>query len=166
MKKHVFAVDPGDKNNGFTWIIYDTETKKGDTKAMEVLSSKLFSQRLHQLYLLGQRDTVDASSMYFVVENFRVDSKIRGAMFQFNEVLTARNIGKVEFVADAIGANCVLQEPAQVLSTARRWAPFKLNKGHIRDDHSSWLHACYFMMNKKWIGTPDQITLFGQEKLE
>lgn len=165
----VVSVDPGDVNNGLCFFKYDVEKKRADTLIMDVFSPKIFSQRLMQIFHLGQatsdyKEMGKNPKMFFVVENFRVDSKVRGAMFQWNDMKTSRAIGKVEFVAEALNAQCVLQEPRDVFPMARKWAPFKMAQ-HPRDDQSAWCHGVHFMMNRKWIMTPDQVNMFGQEKL-
>jgi hypothetical protein len=128
---------------------------------MEVLTSKQLSEYLKQVW--GVREAAADADITFVVENFRVGTH-RGAVFKWNEVLTARNIGKVELVAEWVGAKCILQEPA-ILAMARKWSPIPLPKGHISDDKSALLHGINYMMDAKWIATTDQVVLFGQEKM-
>lgn len=167
--RYVVSVDPGDKNNGFCFFKYNTEAKTADTLIMDILTPKLLSQRLNQIYLGSQVDGFDSKSWNFVVENFRVDSNVRGAMFQWNEVSTAKMIGRVEFVAEAMDAPIILQEPANVLPMARKWAKpafgKKMEANHLKDDISAWCHGVHFMMKRNWIGTTDQVTIRGQERL-
>lgn len=165
-KQHVIAVDPGDANNGFVYFKYDPETKKADTVIMQILTPEVLSKRLMQIWYIGQQPGYEPKNMHFVVENFRVDSHVRGAMFQWNEMKTSKQIGKVEFVAESLGAPITLQEPANVLAMGRKWGPWRKLPKHIPDDKSAWLHgANYMMKTMKWFSTVDSITMFGQEML-
>lgn len=159
--KFIVSVDPGDVHNGFCFFKYNPETKVADTKIMKVLDARGLSQNLRTLW--GLVEKINSENLFFVVENFRVGTS-RNAIFQWNEVLTSRNIGKVELVAEWLGAACILQEPS-ILGMARKWAPFPLPKGHIPDDKSAWLHGVHFMMKMQWITTTDQVLLFGQERI-
>lgn len=169
--KHLVAVDPGDKNNGFCYFKYNTETRIADLRIQEVLDGKGMSGTLRTLYEVNRDREVaisvqadNPSQFYFVVENFRVDTKVRGAMFQWNDMATSQMIGRVRLCAEWMGAPVFTQEPA-ILGMARKWAPFKLPKGHIPDEKSAWLHGAHFMMDKNWINTTDQIHWFGQEQV-
>lgn len=166
--KFLVSVDPGDVNNGFCFFKYDTETRVADTRIMEILTGKQLSEHLHLVWEMirkaRENDPTKEIPITFVVENFRVGTS-RGAVFQWNEVLTARNIGKVEFIAESMNAHMVLQEPGSVLQMGRKWAPFKVNKGHIRDDHSAWIHGVYYMMRVNWFTDADSVKFFGQERL-
>ena len=166
--RYVVSLDPGHVNNGFCFFKYDVEKKRADTLIIDKLTPKMLSQRLKQIWMafVGKED-FDSKAWFFIVENFRVDSHIRGAMFQWNDMSTSRQIGKVEFVAEGMNATCVLQEPAQVLPMARKWASpyFNMKKQHIDDEVSAWCHGVHFMMKRNWIGTPDQVTIKGQQRL-
>lgn len=178
--RHIIAVDPGDTNNGFCYFKYDNDRKIADVRVMQILSPKGLSDILKVMWGIGQttprtltlapgedQSNVCQSNphnMFFVIENFRMDSNVRGAVFQWNELLTSQAIGKVKLCAEWMDAPVFMQEPT-ILAQARRWAPFKIAKGHIKDDHSAFLHGAHFMMSKKLINTTDQITFKGEEKL-
>lgn len=165
--KHVFGIDPGEVNTGFVWIKYDTETKTGDTLIMKIYDPEGLYGVLQRVWGITQAKVNDeAPEIYFVVENFRVNSNqdVRKKMWVWDEVKTIRIIGAIELAAKWCGAKITLQEPGNVLPMARKWAPFKMAQ-HPRDDHSAWCHAVHFMMQRKWIDTPDQITMHGQGRL-
>jgi hypothetical protein len=161
---HVWSVDPGDANNGFCYFKYDDETKRADVKMMEIFDGDGLENMLKVIWGIGSAKTESKPKLYFVVENFRIDGQVRNKIFQWSEVVTVRNIGKVEMVAKWLEASFTLQEPS-ILAMARKYSPVRLNKGHIRDDHSALLHGIYFMLKRNWIMTEDQVTLMGQEKL-
>jgi hypothetical protein len=169
--KHVFGFDPGEVNTGFAWIKYDPETKTGDTRIMQVFDRKSLNNTLHVAWGLfeAQAKADEKPEVYFVVENFRVSSEqeARKKVWVWDEVKTIRVIGAIELAAEWCGAKIILQEPANVLPMARKWAAghFKMNKGHFKDDQSAWCHAVHFMMKRNWIGTADQITMMGQDRL-
>lgn len=174
--KHIFSFDPGDTNNGFCYFKYDTETKKADLRIMQVLSQSSLHDMLKVAWGVSQlkTETTDDPTernppeMYFVVENFRVDSKSRGAIFQWSEMETIRVIGAIELAAKWCNAKFILQEPGEVWPMARKWAipyPFKKINVHPEDDKSAWCHGAKYMMKRRWIGTVDQITMFGQERM-
>lgn len=171
MKRHIISIDPGDVRNGFCYFVYNTETKTADTKIMKICSQHGVRDLLKVVWGITQVKTtsdIDEAlakpEVFFVCENFRVDSKVRGAMFQWSEMETVRMIGAVQLAAEWSEAPFILQEPGSVFPMAHKWAPFKMTK-HPRDDHAAWCHGVKFMMGKNWIRTPDQVTLFGQEKL-
>lgn len=165
--KHIFSFDPGDKNNGFCYIKYNSETKTGDTKVLQIVNQKGIHDLLKVAWGVSQTD--GAPELYFVVENFRVDTKARNnIMFQWSEMETIRIIGAIELAAKWCNAEFTLQEPGQVWPMARKWAipyPFKRINKHPADDQSAWCHGAAFMMNRRWINTVDQITMFGQERM-
>lgn len=165
--RHVIAIDPGDVNNGFCYFTYDPQEKKADLKIMKIYDSDGLDDILK--FIWGIRQAQDTSTpeskMVFVCENFRMDSKIRGAVFQWSELLTSQQIGRVKLAAKWCGAKVIMQEPKDVWPGARRWAPFPLPKGHPPDDKSAFCHGALFMMNNHMIRTVDQITFFGQETL-
>lgn len=171
--RHIIAVDPGDVNNGFCYFKHDSETKTADTKIMKVCGARELSELLKALWGIASSKKPDFEgqpnpySMFFVIENFRMDSHVRGAVFQWSELLTSQMIGRVKLCAEWLDAPVYMQEPSQVLNQGRKWASghFKVPKGHIPDDKSAWMHGVHFMMSKKLIATPDQVTIFGQEKL-
>lgn len=164
MFRHVFAIDPGEVNNGFCYFKYNTETKRADTKIMKVYTVEDLNNMLKVAWGLSQGET--ETDITFVVENFRVNSNDdpRKKTWFWDEVKTVRVIGGIELAAKWCGAKIVLQEPSNVLPMARKWAPFKMAK-HPKDDQSAWCHGVHYMMNMKWIGTPDQVSMFGQEAL-
>lgn len=170
MHRHLFSVDPGENNNGFCYFKYNMQEKKADLKIMKILSPTELENMLKVVW--GIHQASPNSSITFVAENFRVDSMVRNKphqrtnvpMFQWSEVQTIRQIGKVEMLAHWIEANFVTQEPA-ILAMARKWGPWKTLPKHIPDDKSAFLHGAKYMMDKMWINTVDQITMFGQEKL-
>jgi hypothetical protein len=164
--RFLISVDPGDVNNGFCFFKYDATTRKADTRIMQVLSSDSLEDYLKIMWgTVNSAPKEDPPEVHFVVENFRIDGHVRNKVFQWSEVVTVRNIGKVQMVAKWLGAKFTTQEPGNVLPMGRKWAPFKLPKGHIPDDKSAWIHGAHYMMNMKWINTVDQITMMGQEKL-
>jgi hypothetical protein len=162
--KHIFGIDPGEVNTGFVYIKYDTETKTGDTQIMKIYDVDGLQDILKIVWGISQASP--GADINFAVENFRVNSNqdVRKKMWVWDEVKTIRIIGAIELAAKWSGAKITLQEPAQVLPMARKWAPFKMAK-HPRDDQSAWCHAVHWMRHRNLIGTPDQITFFGQKKL-
>ncbi|MFG2268124.1 hypothetical protein [Streptomyces sp. NPDC048720] len=165
--KHVFGIDPGEVNTGFVWIKYDTETKTGDTKIMHIYDRKGLNGILKTVWGLSEAAPEgEKPEIHFAVENFRVNSNQdpRKKTWFWDEVKTIRVIGAIELAAEWAGASITLQEPANVLPMARKWAPFKMAQ-HPKDDQSAWCHAVAFMLNKRWIFDASQITLFGQGKL-
>lgn len=163
---HVFSFDPGDKRNGFCYFKYDKEEKKADVKIMEILTPDELDERLKLVWGIstGKAEN-EKPEIIFVYENFRVDTKIRNAKFQWSEMETIQAIGKIRLAAHFIDCRVVKQEAA-ILSIARKWVPFKVNSGHLRDDHSAFMHGAHYMMNiAKWFPTTDSITFFGQESL-
>jgi hypothetical protein len=168
--KHIISVDPGDVNNGFCYFKYDDNTKKADLKIMEILGAKGLSDLLKVIWGIGQTspNPLDVPSnpynMFFVIENFRMDSHVRGAIFQWSELLTSQMIGRVKLCAEWMDAPVFMQEP-RILVTGRKYCPFPLPKGHIPDDKSAFIHGAHFMISRKLISTVDQITIRGQEKM-
>jgi hypothetical protein len=165
--KHIFGIDPGEVNTGFAYIKYDAETKTGDTRIMQICDVDDLHDILKTVWGLTQAGGVhERPEIHFAVENFRVNSREdpRKKTWHWDEVKTIRVIGAIELAAKWSGAKVTLQEPSNVLPMARKWAPFKMAK-HPRDDHSAWCHAAHWMMKRQLIGTVDQITFFGQEKL-
>lgn len=102
----------------------------------------------------------------FVIENFRVDTQVRGAMFQWSEMETSQMIGALKYAARRMNnSEVIMQEPGAVLGAAKRWAPFKWPKGHLPDDKSAYCHLAYFGMKRGLIDTTDDILQKGQEML-
>lgn len=159
--RFLVSVDPGDVNNGFCFFSYNTETKIADTKVMSVLDNTGLDNYLKTIWLTVSSKIEEKPEIIFAVENFRTR---KDKIFQWNEVITVRNIGKVQMLASWLDAKCFLQEPGQVWPMARKWAPFPIKK-HPEDDKSAWCHGANLMMNLQWIRTVDQITFFGQERL-
>lgn len=164
MIRHLWSVDPGDTNNGFCYFKYDTEAKQADVKMMHIFDGDGLENMLKTIWGIGAARPDYKPELHFVVENFRVDQSVRNKVFQWSEVVTVRNIGKVEMVAKWLDAKFTLQEPS-ILSQARKYSPVRLNKGHIRDDHSALLHGIYYMLKRNWIATEDQVVLMGQERI-
>lgn len=164
--KHLFSFDPGDKNNGFCYFKYDTEAKTADTKIMKIMTQDEIEDILKVAWGVSQSDA--KPEIYFVVENFRVDTKGRNVMFQWSEMETIRIIGAIKLAAKWCGASFILQEPSEVWPMARKWAvpyPFRRINSHPEDDKSAWCHGAKFMMKYRWINTVDQVTMFGQERM-
>ena len=138
-----------------------------DLKIMQILSSKGLGDMLKVIWGIGQVKSEIATSqpqLFFVVENFRMDSQVRGAVFQWSELETSQMIGRVKLCAEWMEAPVFMQEPA-ILAIRKKDAPFSIPKGHLPDDKSAFLHGAHFMITKRLIETVDQITMFGQEKL-
>lgn len=169
--KHIISVDPGDVNNGFCYFKYFPESKTADLIIMKICGPTELSTLLKVIWGLGQRPSEEPKpqnnphNMYFVIENFRMDSHVRGAVFQWNEMLTSQMIGRVKLCAEWMDAPVFMQEAANVLPLGRKWVPFKVNKGHLRDDHSAFIHGVHFMMTKGLITDVSKVKLFGQETL-
>lgn len=168
--KHIIAVDPGDVNNGFAYFKYFPESRTADLKIMKICGSKELSTLLKIIWGLGQakpneEQKTNPYNMFFVIENFRMDSHVRGAVFQWNELLTSQMIGRVRLCAEWMDAPVFMQEPGNVLPLGRKWCPFKLPKGHIPDDKAAFIHGAHFMMSKNLIADVGQIKLFGQETI-
>lgn len=166
MFSHVFAIDPGDKRNGFCYFKYDSESRKADLKIMKILDPDELTDMLKVIWGISQNyDTDSKPEIRLVAENFRVDTKVRNAKFQWNELHVIRTLGKLELLAALLEVRLYLQEPS-VLGIGRKWVPFKVNAGHIRDDHSAFIHGVHHMMNvMQWFPTTDSVTMFGQEPL-
>lgn len=158
---NIFAFDPGDVNNGFCFFKWDRETKKADLRIKKILSPEELRSFLKVVWGLAESPE---TKCVFVIENFRVDTMVRGAKFQFSEMLTSRAIGAIEMVANWTNSKVVFQEPGNVLPNARRWYPKKLNR-HIDDDVSAYMHGVHFMMTSNLIRTNDDVLWFGQETL-
>jgi hypothetical protein len=167
--KHIFGFDPGEVNNGFAWIKYDTETKTGDTRIMQVFDRDGLNDTLKLVWGLVSAQKEDPPEIIFVVENFRVNSNddVRKKLWVWDEVKVIRVIGGIELVAKWCGAKVILQEPGNVLPMARKWASghFKMAKGHFKDEQSAWCHAVHFMMKRGLITDASQVTMFGQDSL-
>lgn len=170
--RHIIAVDPGDVNNGFCYFKHNSETKTADLKIMEVLGAKGLGDVLKTLWHTRENAKPDGPrmnphNMFFVIENFRMDSNVRGAVFQWNELLTSQMIGRVRLCAEWLDAQVYMQEPGPVLSMGRKTCSglFKIPKGHIPDDQAAFMHGVHFMTSKKLIRTVNDITMFGQGKL-
>lgn len=169
--RHIISVDPGDVNNGFCYFKHDSETKTADTRIMKVMGPTELSEMLKVIWGIGQAkepdfpDQPNPHSMFFIIENFRMDSQIRGAVFQWSELLTSQTIGRVKLCAEWMNAPIYMQEPGPVLADGRKWSPWGKLPKHIPDEKAAWIHGVWWMLNKKLIRTTDQVTFFGQEKL-
>lgn len=179
-KRHIIAVDPGDKNNGIAYFTQEGNgpTGSADLKFMQIEGPKGLSDLLKFIWGIFQaKETTDGydkfrnnpHNLFFVIENFRVDTVSRGgrdsSRFQWNEMLTSQMIGRVRLLAEWLEAPVFMQEPSSVWPMARKWAPFPLPKGHPPDDKSAFCHGAKFMMDKGLINTVDQITFNGQDKM-
>lgn len=172
--RHIIAVDPGDVNNGFAYFKHDSENGV-DLKIMKICGSKELSDLLRVIWGIGQNawdsnpeeQPRNPANMFFVIENFRMDSNVRGAVFQWNELLTSQMIGRVKLCAEWMDAPVFMQEPGPVLTQGRKWASSIFGKlpKHIPDDKAAFIHGAHFMMSKRLIQTVDQIRMFGQEAI-
>lgn len=158
----ILSFDPGEVNVGFCMFLYNEELRKADLKYMAVLTP----EQTYEMLELAEGMLKPGQTHTFVIENFRIDQKVRGAVFQWSEMKTVRLIGALEYAARRMNkSKVVLQEPGPVLSQARKWAPFKWPKGHLPDDKSAYCHGAYYMMKYRYIDTVDDILQKGQEKL-
>lgn len=131
---------------------------------MKTLNQDALADMLKVIWGVAQAGTGDDKPhITMVCENFRIRPEEK-AKFGWSEMQTIRVIGRVEQTAHLLECQFVTQEPA-ILSMARKWVPFKVNKGHLEDSHSAFMHGGFFLLNKKLINTMDQVTFFGQEKL-
>lgn len=163
--KHLFAFDPGDKRNGFCWFKYDTESKIADLKIMSILDPEELNNMIKVIWGVKVARGDAEIDITLVCENFRVRPENKTAKFGWNELHVIRSIGKVELLASLLDCKLVLQEPSNVLAMGRKWVPFKVAAGHLRDDHAAFIHGAHYMMAMKWFPTVDSITMFGQEKM-
>lgn len=158
----ILSFDPGEVNVGFCMLQYDEAIRKADLRYMAILRPEQTFEMLELAEGLLKPD----GTHIFVIENFRVDEKVRGARFQWSEMKTIRMIGALEYAARRMNKSpVILQEPGPVLSGARNWAPFRWPKGHLPDDKSAYCHAAYYMMKRRMIDSVDDILDKGQEKL-
>lgn len=160
--KHIFTVDPGDKNNGFCYAKYDTETKIADIRIMKIMDQDELIAIFKVMWGIKQK-TPD-QDIVLVAENFRIDTKIRNAKFQWNEMEVIRVLGMVKLLASLLECTLVFQE-ASILGIRRKSVPFKVNKGHLSDEHAAYMHLAEYLLKRRMIMTEDQITFFGQEAL-
>lgn len=160
----IIAIDPGDVRIGFAAFTYDPSKRQADLRMKEIIDVEGLYERLNCFDGL----TPPGTQHVFVVENFRVDSEVRGAMFQWNEMLTSQVIGSVKYAAFRLNkSRVVIQEPA-ILAMARKWCDFPMPKrpsGHIKDDVSAYCHGAHFMMKANMIDTVKDILKFGQASL-
>lgn len=167
--RHLFAIDPGDANNGFCYFKYDTETKLADTKIKAIYDEDGLDDILLTVWGIGQaKNDRPKPELYFVVENFRIDGHVRNKVFQWSEVKTVRQIGKIKMLAKWLDAKFILQEPANVLPMARKWAPKWVGMpktGHPPDDAAAWCHGVHYMEKMRWISDPDKVIRNGQGRL-
>ena len=171
--RHIFSFDPGDVNNGFCYFKHDSERKVADLKVMKSMGITELTNMLKVIWGISQKaepafpEQPNPSSMFFVIENFRVDSHVRGAIFQWSEMLTSEMIGRIKFCADLVNAPHYMQEPGNVLPGGRKtvFPVFGKLPQHIPDEKSAFIHGVHWMINKKLIRTIDQVVMFGQERL-
>lgn len=161
----ILAWDPGDVRVGFAMAEHWPEKRKLDLKICQTVPAE-------EVYsMLGLAETLlePGQKHTFVVENFRIDTKGRGVTFQWNEMLTIRMIGALEYAAFRMNDSpVVMQEPGHVLGNAKRWAPFPWKKSydkHLPDHLSAYCHLANYAIKKGLIDTTDDILENGQEKL-
>lgn len=164
MFKHVFSFDPGDKRNGFCWFKYDTDQKTADLKIMKILDPQELNDMIKVIWGIKVSRGDAEIDITLVCENFRIRPEDKKAKFGWNEMHVIRSIGKIELLADLLECKLVMQEPS-ILAMGRKWVPFKVASGHLRDDHSAFIHGAHYMMASNWFPTVDSITMFGQESL-
>lgn len=158
----LLAWDPGESRVGFAMADYLPEWRQLDMKMCRIVPAS----EIYSMLELCEKLLKPDQKHVFIIENFRVDSRVRGAAFQWSEMQTVRMIGALEYAAYRMNNSPVfLQEPGIVLGQAKRWAPFKWPKGHLPDDKSAYCHLAYHAMKQNLIDTTDDITQNGQEKL-
>lgn len=158
----ILTFDPGEARIGFAMAQYLPEARKLDLKMCRIVPAS----ELYDMLSLAEGMLKPGQKHTFVVENFRIDSKVRGAVFQWSEMQTVRQIGALEYAAKRMNDSpVILQEPGVVLGAAKRWAPFKWPKGHLPDDKSAYCHLAYHAMKAGLIDTTDDILEGGQEKM-
>lgn len=142
-----------------SWI---EERRKLDLKICQIVPG----DQVYDMLELAETMLQPGQKHTFVIENFRVDSEVRGAMFQWSEMETSQMIGALKYAARRMNnSDVVMQEPGVVLGAAKRWAPFKWPKGHLSDDKSAYCHLAYYAFKNYLIDTTDDILVKGQEKL-
>lgn len=157
----ILAFDPGEKNIGFAMFSYNAEEKMADLKALKVLSKR----ELYTILAMAEGLLKEGKKHTFVIENFRVDSRVRGVNFQWSEMETIRVIGSLEYAAFRMNDSPVVFQEPRILGMGRKWCDLKVNKGHIQDDVAAYMHGAYYMMSAGMIGGVSQIRKFGQESL-
>lgn len=141
---------------------YDEERRKLDLKICRIIQGS----QVYDMLELAETLLQPGQTHTFVIENFRVDSEVRGAMFQWSDMETSQMIGALKYAARRMNnSEVVVQEPGVVLGAAKRWAPFKWPKGHLPDDKSAYCHLAYWAMKRGLIDTTDDILKKGQEML-
>lgn len=158
----ILTWDPGDVRVGFAMASWDKERRKLDMKMCRIIPAT----EVYDMLELAEKLLPPDGQHEFVVENFRVDKEVRGAMFQWSDMQTSQMIGALKYAARRMNNSPVtMQEPGVVLGAAKRWAPFKWPKGHLPDDKSAYCHLAYYAMKRRLIDTTDDILEKGQEKL-
>lgn len=141
---------------------YDEERRKLDLKICRIIQGS----QVYDMLELAETLLQPGQTHTFVIENFRVDSEVRGAVFQWDDMETSQMIGALKYAARRMNnSEVVVQEPGAVLGAAKRWAPFKWPKGHLPDDKSAYCHLAYWAMKRGLIDTTDDILKKGQEML-
>lgn len=160
----ILAIDPGDVRIGFTMFSYNAEKRKADLRVKAIVTL----EELYQMFAMAEAMLKQGQTHTFVCENFRTDTMVRGAQFQWNEMLTSQCIGAVKYAAYRMNNSEVVMQEPKVLAQARRWCDFPMPKnanGHIKDDVSAYIHGAHYMMSKRMINNVDDILKFGQETM-
>lgn len=158
----ILTWDPGDVRVGFAMASHLQDQGKLDLKICRIISA----DDVYDMLGLAESLLQPGQTHTFVIENFRVDSKVRGAVFQWSDMATSRMIGALQYAAYRMNnSKVVMQEPGVVLGAAKRWAPFNWPKGHLPDDKSAYCHLAYYAMKRGLIDTTDDILRNGQEHL-
>lgn len=158
----ILSFDPGDVTVGFAMATWDQERRKFNL----LMCRKFPAGELYDMLQMAEALLQPGEKHTFIIENFRTDTKVRGAVFQWNEMLTSQMIGTLKYAAFRMNnSDVVIQEPRDVLGAAKRWAPFQWPKGHLPDDKSAYCHLAYWGFKTGRIDTTDDILENGQEKL-
>lgn len=162
----IIAIDPGSVRTGVAMFTYDEKKQLADLVVMKVIDRDGLNELIRKISNPGSvKHTI-------VLEDFKhamATGNFRGrktAQMARDEIETHK-IAKAIKVAAAVGENeLVIQEP-RILAMGRKWSDIKVPKtGHIDDDKSAYIHGAYYLMESGKIRTVDQITKFGQPKLE
>jgi len=161
----ILVWDPGPARTGFIMASYLPDERKINIEMMKIIPGEevyTYLGLVEKLLAPGEKHT-------FIVENFRVDEKIRGRVFQWDEMETSQMIGTLKYAAYRMNNSPVfIQEPATALSNAKRWAPWpwlKRYDRHLDDDKAAYCHLFVWANKRRMINTTDDILMKGQEKL-
>lgn len=166
----IVSWDPGEKRTGCCIFKYDKNSKTADL----VYKSILNAPQVYETLELVENLLSPGGTHTFVIENFRADvlgvrnnrSKASAAMFQWSEMETSQLIGTLKYAAYRMNRSPVVMQEPGILTMGRVWCDFKVPKGHIPDDISAYIHGAHYMMDARMIGSVDDITKFGQGKLD